>query len=284
MERSHYVITHDGHELFVCDWGSGPPILCLAGWCMTSDLWSEVMVPLVDRGFRAVAYDRRGHGRSSDPGFVDYDSLADDLGAVIEARNLQGCTVVAHSGAAGEVIRYITRHEPTGIARVVFVGAQGPCVLQREDNPDGLSPEMFEALMSRLKGDFLAWLDENVEAFAPQASRRTLDWVVLMVRGCSRQLGIDIQYIFAQADLRAEAASLALPVTIIHGDRDASAPIDRTARRYAALIPRAKLIVYEGAAHGLMLTHSRRLADDIIAAVSADRIEAGMADGSAEAA
>ena len=266
MTKTDYVTTRDGHELFVRDWGSGSPILFLAGWSMTSDLWGEVMVPLVDRGFRAVAYDRRGHGRSSDGGVVDYDSLADELAEVVWARDLRGCTVVAHSGAVGEVIRHVTRHGSAPIARAVFVGAQGPCVLQRHDNQDGLSPEAFDMLMARLKGDYQAWLDENLEAFAPQASRRTLDWVYLMVRGCSRQMGIDVQNVFAGADLRAEAATLDLPVTIIHGDRDASAPIDRSARRYAELIPGAKLIVYEGAAHGLMLTHAPRLVDDIIEA------------------
>ena len=267
MTKTDYVTTRDGRELFVRDWGSGSPILFLAGWSMTSDLWGELMVPLVDRGFRAVAYDRRGHGRSSDAGSVDYDSLADDLAEVIWARGLQGCTVVAHSGAVGEVMRCVARHGAEPIARAVFVGAQGPCVLQRDDSPDGLSPETFDTLMARLKGDYQAWLDENLEAFAPQASRRTLDWVYLMVRACSRQMGIDVQYVFAGADLRAEAAALDLPVTIIHGDRDASAPIDRTARRYASLIRGAKLIVYEGAAHGLMLTHAQRLTDDIVEAV-----------------
>jgi non-heme chloroperoxidase len=267
MTKPNHVRTREGHELFVRDWGSGPPILFLAGWSMTTDLWSEVMIPLVDRGFRVVAYDRRGHGQSSDPGFVDYDCLADDLAEIIEARGLEGCTAVAHSGAAGEVIRYTGRHRPSKIARAVFVGPQGPCVLQRDDNPDGVPPEMFEALMSHLKHDFLAWLDDNIEPFAPQASRRTLDALVLMVRGCSRQMGIDLQNVFARADLRAEAAALDLPVTVIHGDLDASAPIVRTGRRYAELIPGARLIVYEGAAHGLMITHARRLADDIVAAV-----------------
>jgi pimeloyl-ACP methyl ester carboxylesterase len=267
MTKTDFVTTRDGHELFVRDWGSGSPILFLAGWSMTSDLWGEVMVPLVDRGFRAVAYDRRGHGRSSEGGVVDYATLADDLAEIMWARDLRGCTVVAHSGAVGEVIRHVTRHGSAPIERAVFVGAQGPCVLERDDNPDGLSPGTFDTLMARLKGDYQAWLDENLEAFAPQASRRTLDWVYLMVRGCSRQMGIDVQNVFAGADLRAEAARLDLPVTIIHGDRDASAPIDRTARRYAENIPGAKLIVYEGAAHGLMLTHAPRLVDDIVEAV-----------------
>jgi pimeloyl-ACP methyl ester carboxylesterase len=262
-----YVEIADGHQLFVRDWGSGSPILFLAGWCMTSMLWSEVMLPLSEGGFRTVAYDRRGHGWSSDPAKVDYDCLADDLAAVIEARDLRGCAVVAHSGAAGEVIRYIGRHGRSRIAHIVLVGAQGPCVLQRDDNPDGLSHDAFEALMVRLKGDFLVWLDENIEPFAPQVSSRTLDWVVAMVRGCSRRIAIDLQYVFARADLRAEVAALELPVTIVHGDRDVSAPIDRTGRRFAALIAGAKLVVYEGAAHGLMLTHAQRLAEDIAEAV-----------------
>jgi non-heme chloroperoxidase len=265
MAEPDYVATPGGHRLFVRDWGSGPPILFLAGWALPCELWSQVMVLLGDQGFRTIAYDRRGHGRSTDPGVIDYDCLADDLAMVMQARELRQCTVVAHSGAAGEVIRYISRHGSTRIARLVFVGAQGPCVLWRDDNPDGVPRDAFEAVMNRLKDDLPGWLDENLEAFIPGASRCAINWVSEMVLRCSGRTAMDFQRVIAEADLRAEVATLTLPLTLIHGDRDASCPIDTTGRRFAALASRASFILYEGAAHGLMITHARRLAGDIAA-------------------
>lgn len=265
MLEQEFVKTPQGQALFVRDWGSGPPIVLLAGWAMPSDLWGPVMVMLGDRGFRTVAYDRRGHGRSSDPGTVAYDDLADDLAAVLDARDLHGCTVVAHSGAAGEVIRYVTRHGTARLGRIVLVGAQGPCLLQSDDNPDGIPREAFEALLLQLKEDLPRWVDDNIEAFVPGASRGTRRWVSEMILGCSRRIAIDLQRTIAEADLRSETQRLDLPVTVIHGDLDASCPIDITGRHYAKLIAGASFIVYEGAAHGLMLTHPRRLADDIAA-------------------
>lgn len=264
VERD-YVVTPDGHRLFVRDWGSGPPILFLAGWAMPSDLWSQVMALLGDRGFRTIAYDRRGHGRSSDPGAIDYDCLAADLAIIMQARDLQECTVVAHSGAAGEVIRFVARHGSHQLKRIVFVGAQGPCVLQRDDNPDGVPRETFEVLLDRLKDGLLGWLDENVEAFIPGASQSARNWVTAMVLGCSRRIALDFQRVIAETDLRPELAGLDTPLTIIHGDRDASCPIETTGRRFAALVSGAEFILYEGAAHGLMITHASRLADDIAA-------------------
>ena len=263
MVEQEFVKTSNGHALFVRDWGSGPPIVLLAGWAMPSDLWGPVMVMLGDQGFRTIAYDRRGHGRSSDPGVVNYDCLADDLAAVLEARNLRDCMVVAHSGAAGEVIRYVTRHGSARLDRIVLVGAQGPCLLQSVDNPDGIPREGFEALLQQLKEDLPGWIENNIGAFVPGAFEGTRTWVSEMILGCSRRIAIDLQRTIAEADLRLETQRLDLPVTIIHGDLDASCPIDMTGRRYAKLITGAHYIEYEGAAHGLMLTHAKRLADDI---------------------
>jgi non-heme chloroperoxidase len=263
MVEREYVKSSNGHALFVRDWGSGQPIVLLAGWAMPSDLWGPVMVMLGDRGFRTIAYDRRGHGRSSDPGVVDYDCLADDLAAVLEARDLHDCIAVAHSGAAGEVIRYVTRHGSARLDRIVLVGAQGPCLLQSADNPDGIPQEAFEALLQQLKEDLPRWIENNIEAFVPGASAATCTWVSQMILGCSRRIAIDLQRTIAEADLRSEAQRLNLPVAVIHGDLDASCPIDMTGRRYAKLIPGAHYIEYEGAAHGLMLTHAQRLAEDI---------------------
>lgn len=130
-----FVEIAGGHQLFVRDWGAGPPVLLLAGWAMDSRIWGETMMALNGHGLRTIAYDRRGHGRSTDPGTTDYDSLADDLCAVLDTLDLQNVTLVCHSGAGGEAIRYVSRHGEARLARIVLVGATGPRMLASVDNP-----------------------------------------------------------------------------------------------------------------------------------------------------
>jgi pimeloyl-ACP methyl ester carboxylesterase len=258
-----HVEIGNGHHLFLRDWGEGPSVVLLAGWGMDSRLWGDVMLGLNARGLRTIAYDRRGHGRSTDPGIVNYDLLADDLATVLATLDLHDVTIVAHSGAGGEALRYLARHGANRVARLMLVGASGPCMLVSEDNPDGIPVAMLEAVVQQLETDLAGWIDANAEPFAPGASRRVIDWLGAMVMDTSRRMIIDFQREIATADLTAEAASLTVPVTIIHGDRDASAPIDLTARRYAQIIPGAEFCLYEGVAHGVMVTHADRLATDI---------------------
>jgi non-heme chloroperoxidase len=257
----------DGHSLFVRDWGAGPPILLLAGWAMDSRIWGETMLLLNATGLRAVAYDRRGHGRSTEWGEYDYDSLAGDLAAVIEALDLHDVTLVAHSGAGGEAIRYLARYGSGRVSRLVLAGATGPRVLAAPGE-EGVTPEMLDALCARLVGDLSGWIDDNIEPFAPGTSTRMNDWMAAMVMDCSRRAVVAFQRTIAEADLTSEAAALNLPVTILHGDCDASAPIGASAHRYAEIIPQAELIEYEGVAHGIMITHAPRLVADIAQRIS----------------
>lgn len=258
-----FVEIKDGHRLFVRDWGEGQPVILLAGWAMDSRIWGETMVALNARGLRTIAYDRRGHGRSTDPGSAGYDDLADDLAAVLDGLDMRDATLVCHSGAGGEAIRYLTRHGPDRLAHLVLVGATGPRMMAESEGAPGLTPDAAEQLSAQLATDLAGWIDENIEPFAPGHRARLGHWMATMVQDCSRRILLDFQRAIVATDLRAEAAALALPVTIIHGDGDASAPVDLTARRYAALVSDADLLVYEGAAHGLMITHAARLADDI---------------------
>lgn len=263
------VDTGAGNRLFFRDWGEGPPVVLLAGWGMDSRIWGEVMFALNAAGLRAIAYDRRGHGRSSETGGTDYDCLADDLAAVLEALQLRDVTLLAHSGGAGEVIRYISRYGQDRLSRIILAGATGPRMLAAADNPDGIPPAALDFVCDRLATDLSGWIDENVEPFAPGTPQRVNDWMAAMLLDCSRRTLVDFQRVIAEADLTAEATALDLPVTLIHGDRDVSAPIGLTARRYAELIPDAELLVYEEAAHGLMITHATRLAKDVAARVHA---------------
>lgn len=247
-----------GHKLFVRDWGEGPTVVLLAGWALDSRVWSKTMLALNAAGMRTVAYDRRGHGRSTDPGRIDYDLLADDLAAVLESLDLANVTLVAHSGAGGEAIRYLTRHGARRIARLVLVGATGPQPLA-----DDVPPAVVDQVLTQIATNLSGWVDLNAEPFAPGASARTIEWLGTMVLDASRKLVADFQRVIAASDFGTEAAALDVPVVIVHGDRDASAPIDVTARRYAAIIPNAELIVYQHVAHGVMITHAKQLASDI---------------------
>ncbi len=258
-----FIEIEDGHRLFVRDWGCGSPIVLLAGWGMDSRIWGEVMVALNARGLRTIAYDRRGHGRSTDPGRADYEALADDLARVLTALDLRGVTLVAHSGAAGEAIRYLARQGCDRIASLVLVGATGPRMMADGEGRPGLTPEIAAGMQARLTADLPGWIEENIEPFAPGHRGALGAWMSSMVQDTSRRILLDFQNAIFSADFRRDAANLVLPVTLIHGDRDASAPIDLTARAYARSIPNAELVVYGGAAHGLMVTHAARLAADI---------------------
>ena len=269
MVEASFVRTRSGADLFVRDWGSGPPVLLLAGWGMTSDLWGAVMLRLNAAGLRAVSFDRRGHGRSSDPGVLDYDLLADDLHDVMEALGLAGCTVVAHSGAGGDVVRCITRHGEARIARIVLVGATLPAPTRTDDNPEGAEPALFEAVAGQIADDLPGWIDANARPFvAPGTSTRVIAWLAAMVMGCSRRALVDYYREVARTDFREELKSVSVPVTIIQGTLDVSAPEGLCGRRTASLVPEAEYLSYEGVAHGPMVTDAERLAGDIAARAS----------------
>ena len=265
MRDDDFIRTRSGARLFVRDWGRGAPVLLLPGWAMTSDLWATVMLRLQECGLRAISFDRRGHGRSSDPGPMDYDTLADDLADVMDTLDLQPCTVVAHSGAGGEVVRAITRRGASRIARIILVGTTLPAPTLSATNPEGLPPEAFAAIGHQLRDDLDGWIADNAQPFAPSASPRTIAWLSAMVQGCSRRAIVDFQRVVVQSDFRAELASVDVPLTIVQGDLDVSAPPALCGERVLALKPDAEYLLYEGVAHGPMVTHARRLADDIAA-------------------
>lgn len=263
-----YVEIGDGTQLFVRDWGAGKPIVFLSGWSLPSDIWSYQMAPLSEQGFRCIAYDRRGHGRSSDPGRgFDYDTLADDLFAVLEALDVRGATIVAHSMAGGEVVRYLTRHGATRVTRVALVGSTLPFLTKTADNPTGLDPAIFEQTRQLLfTRDFPSVLQANLRPFLlPETPEVTLDWVRSLMLQCSLKAALDCNRALAATDFRKELAKIATPLLVIHGDNDQSAPVPLTAQAIARIVPAAALKIYEGAPHGLMLTHATQLTRDLSA-------------------
>jgi non-heme chloroperoxidase len=263
---SAMVETRDGTQLFYRDWGTGAPLVFLSGWALTSECWAYQMAPLSDGGLRCIAYDRRGHGRSSDPGRgFDYDTLADDLAAVLDRLDLQNVTLVAHSMAGGEAVRYLSRHGSKRVARVALIAATLPFMTKTADNPDGIDPTVFEnGRRNVLMRDFPKALHDNLRPFVvPETSDALLSWIEGLMLECSMRAILDCNKALTATDFRAEVAKINVPTLIVHGDKDVSAPLAITGRKTAALLPSATVKIYEGAPHGLFLTHMERLNKDL---------------------
>ena len=264
------VTARDGARLFVRDWGAGQPLVFLAGWSLPSDMWAYQMAPLCDAGFRCIAYDRRGHGRSDDPGRgYDYNTLADDLAEVLDGLDLRGVTLVAHSMSGGEAVRYLSRHGNAGrVKRVLFLAPTLPCLTQTPDNPMGVPAAALDQVRNTFMADFPKWIEDNSAPFVlPKTSEPMRTWIKTMMLQTSMKAVVDCNRAMVAADFRPELARLAVPSLVIHGDKDASAPLAITGKRAAALIPGGQLKVYEGAPHGLFVTHAAQLNADIEAFV-----------------
>jgi non-heme chloroperoxidase len=267
IQQPGYVQIPDGVSLFYRDWGAGKPLLFLSGWTLNSLMWAYQMEPLSNEGLRCIAYDRRAHGRSGDPGGgYDFDTLADDLSRVIEALGLDGVTLIAHSFSSGEVVRYLSRHGSSRIAGVVFVSpAAIPFLLKTDDNPGGVDSALIDQLRTALIEDFPGWAESRAEAyFAGAASRGIVNATLGMMNLTSHQAMLAMSTIQSTTDFRSELARIKIPALLIHGDRDASAPMELTSMPAAHLIPGAQLIVYEGGPHGLYFTHKKKLNLDIV--------------------
>jgi non-heme chloroperoxidase len=269
----NFIRTSDNVALFYRDWGAGKPLLFLHGWALNSQMWAYQMLPLSSQGFRCIAYDRRAHGRSSDPGRgFDYDTLADDLAAILEALDLSDVTLIAHSFASGETVRYLTRHGDDRIARLLLVSpAAIPYLTKTADNPIGIDPAMIEQLRAPILRDFPGWCEAGAEAyFAGSAKRAVADWTIRTMTEASMLAVAALNRTQFATDFRPELPRIAVPTLIVHGDCDASAPLDLTGRPAAAQIPGARLEVYEGGPHGLYFTHQERLVADIARFATAD--------------
>ncbi len=262
--------TPDGVGLFHRDWGEGPPMVFVASWSLPSDSWAYQMLALSEAGFRCIAYDRRGHGRSDDPGRgFDFDTLADDLAAVMQALDLHGATLVGFSMGTGEVVRYLTRHGAGRVARVVLIGTTTPMLARAANNPGGVDPAVFETFRREaLMRDFPGWIDDSMVPFVtPETPSGLRNWVRDMALRTSAKALLECNRTLTAADFRAELSAVTVPVLVVHGERDETCPLELTGRPTAALVPDAQLAVYEDAPHGLFLTHMARLNADLLAFV-----------------
>jgi non-heme chloroperoxidase len=267
IERPGFISTGDV-ELFHRDWpGSGDPVLFTGSWSLPSDSWNYQMLALNEQGHRVVAYDRRGHGQSSDPGHgYDFDTLADDLAAVIEALDLRNVTLVGHSMGPAEIIRYITRHGDERVARIVMIGTTTPLLHRAEGNPNGIDPDYFESFRrENLMKDLPLWIEGALEPFSLGGTSKQLDdWIRGMVLQASFKALIECHRSICTEDQRDELPHVTVPTLVCHGDRDSTSPIDETGRRTVELMPNATLKLYEGGPHALFLSHTERFNADLL--------------------
>lgn len=259
-------------NLYYRDWGHGRPVLFVSGWSMCSDSWGYQMMALCRQGLRCIAFDRRGHGRSSDPGGgYDLDTLADDIAAVIEALDLRDVVLVGHSMGCNEIVRYLTRHGSGRVKRVALLGPMTPGVTLSASNPNGVDPALLEQFRStQLLHDFPRWIEDNVEPFVPGAGPRMRDWLAQMALQCSLQALHDCHVCVQESDMVAELETIAVPVLLIAGALDVSAPLELTARRTQALVPDCRLVIYEDAAHGMFLTHVEQVNGELLEFIRAE--------------
>lgn len=268
------IATPDGVQLYYKDWGpkDGPVVVFSHGWPLSSDSWESQMLFLASQGYRVVAHDRRGHGRSSQPwDGNDMDHYADDLAAVIEALDLDDATLVGFSTGGGEVARYIGRHGTGRVGKAVLVSAVPPLMLRTADNPGGLPLDVFDGLRkASLENRSQLYLDLASGPFygfnrpGTEASQGLIDrwWAQGMQAGHKNTY--DSIAAFSATDFRADLDKFDVPTLVIHGDDDQIVPLDISGRASAARIDGARLIVYPGAPHGLTDTHQERFNRDLL--------------------
>lgn len=270
-----FVETEDRVRLFFKDWGQGPPVVFVHGWALNADVWEYRMLALASQGFRCVALDRRGCGRSDHPGrSYGYDRFADDLATLLERLDLEGAVLVGHSMAGGDLVRYLSRHGPRRVAKLVLVAPTTPFLLKTADNPDGIGREVYDAMIAELARDRPRFMAASAPTFFGRGladgtvSPELAAWTVgLALQACPLGLARMVRA-FSETDFRAEMAAARVPTLIVHGDADANVPLDLCGRRSAALIPGGRLLVYEGAPHGLVVTERDRLTADLLAFAS----------------
>jgi pimeloyl-ACP methyl ester carboxylesterase len=262
-----YLETSDGTRLFYREWGKGQPLVLIHGWALNGDVWERQLLDLPARGFRCIAYDRRGFGRSDQPASgYDYDRLADDLAELMQQLDLHGAALVGHSMGGGEVVRYLTRHGSRRVARAALVSATVPLQQRAADHPDGVDPAVFEGMRAALQADRPAFMQASAPGFfgaAEGISPELVQWVIGLALQASAAATLATIETFSATDFRAEMPRIGVPTLVIHGDADRNVPADLCARRGAALLPDARLMIYEGAAHGLPITHAGRLNQDL---------------------
>ena len=271
------ITTKDGTEIYYKDWGSGVPLVFSHGWPLTADSWESQMFFLAAKGFRCIAHDRRGYGRSSQPwDGNDMNTFADDLATLIEHLDLQRAVLIGFSMGGGEVARYIGRHGTKRIGKAVLVASVPPLMLKTDANPGGLPKEVFDGFRASFLADRSQFFKDvasgpffGFNRPAAKVSQGMIDsWWMQGMMGGHKNIYDGIKA-FSETDFTEDLKKFDVPTLFIHGDDDQVVPIDAASRASASIVKNAKLIVYSGAPHGLTDTHKDRLNEDLLAFLQA---------------
>jgi non-heme chloroperoxidase len=267
-----YITTNDNTKLYVKDWdGGGRPVILMHGWPLSADSWDDQAMAIADAGFRAIAYDRRGFGRSEQPwSGYDYDTLADDLASVIKETGATDAAIVGFSMGGGEVARYMSRHKGANVSQAGLVSSVVPYMLKTEDNPNGTDQSVFDQMTEAMKQDRAKFFASFFKDFygVGLISHPVSDELLEASRNTAMQASLKATLAcaeaFATTDFRPDLKSFRVPTLIIHGTADKTVPIDAAGRAAAQGIANSKLIEYDGAPHGLFATHKERLTTDLL--------------------
>ncbi len=264
--------SRDGVRLYYKDWGTGPCVVFSHGWPLSSDAWDEQMFALASKGYRCIAHDRRGHGRSDQPWTGnDMDHYADDLADLILGLDIASAVHVGHSTGGGEVARYVARHGTGRVAGTVLIGAVTPMMIQSQSNPDGLPQQVFDDIRAGLLKDRSQFFQDLSAAFyganraGSLVSQGQRDWFWEQGMRAGLKNLYDCVDAFSATDQTKDLMEMNVPCLILHGDDDQIVPLELTSARAAKLAPQATLKVYAGAPHGMTSTHKNQLNADLLA-------------------
>lgn len=264
--------NRQGHMLYVKEQGHGRPVVLVHGWPLQADVWDHLGLCLAEAGLRAVAYDRRGFGRSDQPvdGY-DYDAFSDDLEDVLAHQDARDATLIGVSMGGGEVARYLSRHGSGRIRNAVLIAPVVPMLVRTADHPEGVDPAVYQGVLQAIRNDRAAFFRKffpgyyGTDQHSGLVSEEVLQWSWNMAMQAGLAPTLACVKAFSSTDFRPDLKAMTLPLLLIHGKADNTVPMDITSREVARQLPHARLIEYEGHAHGLLASSKEQLAKDILA-------------------